>query len=118
MTKEFNISETFFSLIVSDMDRAMKFYADSLGASTIWTSARWSSIEIAGVRLGLFADPAFDGGRVGLHFAVTDLQAAGASIERAGGRIEKHPYEVAPGVLVAEVADTEGNVFSLQQTST
>jgi predicted enzyme related to lactoylglutathione lyase len=112
--ESFSVVETFLCLSVSDMDRATMFYSKSLCATRIWASPRWSSLEVAGVRIGLFADPGYGGGRVGLHFAVTDLDAACDSIQRAGGRIVAPASEVAPGVLVAEVSDTEGNIFSLQ----
>lgn len=111
----FEVAETFLSLVVADMDRATTFYSRSLGATTVWASPRWSSIRIAGVRIGLFADSAHGGGRVGLHFAVNDLAAACSSVERAGGKIVSSGSQVAPGVVVAEVSDTEGNIFSLQE---
>jgi predicted enzyme related to lactoylglutathione lyase len=114
---EFRVAETFLSLSVADMDRATTFYSKSLGAVTTWASPRWSSLEVAGVRIGLFRNPEYAGGRVGLHFAVTDLDAACASIERAGGKIVAPSLQVAPGVLVVEVSDTEGNIFSLREAS-
>lgn len=114
---EFSVAETFVSLNVVDMARAGTFYSKSLGAVTVWASPRWSSLEIAGVRIGLFSNAKYDGGRVGLHFAVTNLAAACASIERAGGRIVTPASEAAPGVFVAEASDTEGNIFSLQEAS-
>jgi predicted enzyme related to lactoylglutathione lyase len=49
---------------------------------------------------------------IGLHFAVSDLAAARAAVERAGGRIGAET-EIAPGVIVAEATDTEGNTFTL-----
>ena len=112
---EFRVIETFLSLSVADMNRAAAFYAKSLGAVTKWSSPRWSSLEIAGVRIGLFANAEHGGDRVGLHFTVTDLDKACDSIEGAGGKIVAPAVHVAPGVLVAEVSDTEGNVFSLQK---
>jgi predicted enzyme related to lactoylglutathione lyase len=111
---EFTVAETFLSLTVADMDRAVTFYSRSLGATTKWTSPRWSSLDVAGVRIGLFASPGHGGGRVGLHFAVTNLQAACASVAREGGTIVTPASEVAPGLHVADAADTEGNIFSLQ----
>jgi predicted enzyme related to lactoylglutathione lyase len=114
VTAESSVVETFLSISVSDMDRATMFYSKSLGATCKWTSPRWSSLEIAGVRIGLFANPGYRGARVGLHFAVTDLDAACDSIERAGGKIVAPASQAAPGVLVAEVSDSEGNIFSLQ----
>ncbi len=115
---KFKISETFFSIHVQDMDRAMLFYKNALGAINKWSSPRWSSLEVAGVRIGLFSNSEHKGGRVGLHFAVTDLAEACASVEKEGGKTVSPASAVAPEVLVAEVADSEGNVFSLQGTST
>lgn len=114
---EFSVSETFFSLGARDMDRAAMFYSRALGAATKWSSPRWSSLEIAGVRIGLFSNPEHVGGRAAIHFSVTDLAAACAAVEREGGRIVTAASEVAPKVYVADVADTEGNIFSLQQAS-
>jgi len=99
------------------MDRAVRFYSSALGASTRWSSSRWSSLEVAGVRIGLFLNSDHAGGRVGLHFAVSDLAAACASLVAKGGSEVVPASEVAPGVVVAEMADTEGNVFSLQQAN-
>jgi len=117
VTMEFLVAETFLSLSVVDMDRATAFYSTSLGALTTWASPRWSSLKVAGVRIGLFANAEYGGGRVGLHFSVTNLAAACSSIERAGGKIVTSASQVALGVVVAEVSDTEGNIFSLQEAS-
>lgn len=113
---EFIVSETFFSLSVRDMDRAVMFYSNAFGATRKWSSQRWSSLELAGVRIGLFCDVEHVGSRVGLHFAVSDLAAARAAVNREGGKAVAPAATVAPGVEVAEVADTEGNIFSLQWT--
>ncbi|MSP63858.1 MAG: hypothetical protein EXR72_26635 [Myxococcales bacterium] len=80
----------------------------------MFASASWSSLRIAGVRLGLFLHPEHVAGKVGLHFVVSDLAAAGADVERAGGRIVGSSIEVAPGVVIAEVMDAEGNSFTLR----
>jgi predicted enzyme related to lactoylglutathione lyase len=109
------VTETFFAVEVDDMDRATAFYVQALGAAVLFASPRWSSLRIAGVRLGLAlrASPATT--KVGLHFVVTDLGAARAGVERSGGRIVAAALEPAPGVLIAEVSDTEGNTFTLTQ---
>jgi predicted enzyme related to lactoylglutathione lyase len=109
------VRETFFSLAVADMARATAFYVAALGASVAFASAGWSSLHIAGVRVGLALAPAHAAGRTGLHFAVDDLAAARADVERAGGRIVAPALELAPGVVVAEVTDSEGNLFTLTQ---
>jgi predicted enzyme related to lactoylglutathione lyase len=109
------VTETFFSVQVSDMERATRFYVDALGASTVFASPNWSSLRIAGVRLGLFLNPEHIVGNVGLHFVVSDLVAACAAVERSGGRIAASSLEVAPGVVIAHVTDTESNTFTLRQ---
>lgn len=109
------VTETFFAVEVDDMQRATAFYADALDAIVEFASPRWSSLRIAGVRVGLFCHPGQERSRIGLHFAVTDLADGLADVERAGGRVVARSNEVAPGVVIAEVADTEGNSFSLRQ---
>ena len=110
-----SVSETFFSLEVVDMERATAFWIAALGASVAFASPRWTSIFIARVRIGLFHQPESVGGRVGLHFVVDDLERVCADVVRAGGSIVGPAMEVAPGVVVADVRDTEGNVFALRR---
>jgi len=107
------VAETFFSVEVGDMKRAIAFYVEALGAVVVFASPGWTSLRIAGVRLGLAFHPGHTGARVGLHFAVGDLEGARADVERAGGRLAGPPVEVAPGVVLADVTDTEGNTFVL-----
>jgi predicted enzyme related to lactoylglutathione lyase len=110
-----HVSETFFSVGVRDMPRATAFYVVALGATMVFATPGWTSLRIAGVRLGLALSPEHTPGRVGLHFAVADLAVARAEVERAGGRLVTAPTEVAPGVIISDLADTEGNVFTLTQ---
>jgi predicted enzyme related to lactoylglutathione lyase len=107
-----NVVETFFAVEVADMGRAKSFYVEAFGATVAFTSPGWSSLRIAGVRVGLALNPKPTGRRIGLHFAVRDLAAARAAVERAGGRTGA-ATEVAPGVIIAEATDTEGNTFTL-----
>jgi predicted enzyme related to lactoylglutathione lyase len=81
----------------------------------VFSSAGWSSLRIAGVRVGLALNPDASNGRTGLHFAVADLAAARTAVERAGGSVVASPAEVAPGVVVVDVMDTEGNTLTLTQ---
>jgi predicted enzyme related to lactoylglutathione lyase len=77
----------------------------------------WSSLQIAGVRLGLNARPSDSCPHTGLHFVVDDLGAACRAVAGAGGFVVSEPKEVQPGVVIADVADTEGNVFTLSLAS-
>ena len=103
------ITETFFALPVTDMDRATRFYV-ALGAVVKAATPGWTSLLVAGVRVGLYpGTPGFSG----LHFAVDDLGATCAEIERAGGR-GGAPFEAAPGLMLAVVTDCEGNTLTLR----
>ncbi len=66
------------------------------------------------VMVGLYPGSGTPARAAGLHFAVTDLARACSQIERAGGRIVTPSLEVAPGVVIAEVTDTEANPFTLR----
>ena len=107
-----SVLETFFSVPVGDMKRATAFYVDALGATVSFATPIWSSLHIAGVRVGLF--PGAPGGRIGLHFVIDDEPATRAAIEAAGGRMAQ-PIEVAPGVFVIDATDSEGNIFQLRR---
>jgi predicted enzyme related to lactoylglutathione lyase len=110
------VTETFVVLCVADMARATAFYTRALGATVAFPSPAMRSDVNAGVRVGLFVDAAHAGGSSGLHFVVDDLAAACAQIERDGGRIVVAPREVAPGVVLADATDSEGNALALRAT--
>jgi predicted enzyme related to lactoylglutathione lyase len=107
------VRETFLSIPVADMERARRFYVGAFDASVQYESPVWSSLRIAGVRLGLSASPHDAGSRTGLHFVVDDPALACEAIVSAGGEVVAQPSEVQPGVVLADVADTEGNIFTL-----
>jgi predicted enzyme related to lactoylglutathione lyase len=108
-----DVSETFFSLQVEDMARATAFYVGAFGAIVVFSSPGWSSLRIAGVRVGLALSTEMTSSGDGLHFAVRDLAAAASAVEGAGGRIESRPIKVAPAVVIVRASDTEGNMFTL-----
>jgi predicted enzyme related to lactoylglutathione lyase len=109
------VTETFFAVEVRDMDRATAFYVRALGATVMFASPGWTSLQLAGVRVGLAFRADFSGAPTGLHFAVDDLSAMRAQIASAGGQASAAPVQAAPGVLIASVVDTEGNTFTLRE---
>jgi predicted enzyme related to lactoylglutathione lyase len=111
------VKETFFSLDVENMDRAIAFYVSAFGAEVAFRSPEWTSLRIAGVRVGLARVPECAASRVGLHFSVSDLASARSAVERAGGLVASSPVEVAPGVRNVRASDTEGNTFTLTASS-
>jgi predicted enzyme related to lactoylglutathione lyase len=108
------VTETFFAVGVADMERATRFYVRAFGADAAFVSPTWSSLRIAGVRIGLVHVRAHAGGRIGVHFAVEGIHEALAAVAEAGGSPGTGPVEVAPGVVLAEITDTEGNTLTLR----
>jgi predicted enzyme related to lactoylglutathione lyase len=100
-------------LPVLDMDRAVSFYRDTVGLtvefqSPFWTELRWREATIA-----LHAGGAGEARVRWLGFHVTDLDAAVAEVEAAGGRRGKERSE--GGTRLDEVVDPEGNTVTLGQ---
>jgi len=106
------VIETFFAVPVGDMARAEAFYQRAFGATVSFSTPVWSSLHVAGVRIGLYPDAGANS--AGLHFIVEDLAATRAAIERAGGRMGA-TLEPAPGVSLTIATDTEGNTLTLRQ---
>lgn len=109
------VQEMFISVEVSDMQRAVTFYMNALGARVEYASPTWSSLVIAGVRVSLAqceqhgaAPP------IGLHLIVDDVALVCAAVACAGGEIEP-AIETSHGIVIARVSDTEGNTFTLRQ---
>jgi len=111
-----DVTETFFTIGVQDMDRATAFYVAAFNASVSFASAMWTSLVIAGVRIALVLD-ARRAIRSGLHFSVRELSAACADVERAHGVVVTARIEVTVGVVIAEVRDTEGNALTLTESA-
>ncbi len=109
------VLETFFAVGVTDMRRATDFDVRALRATVTYGSPGWSSLRIAGVRIGLYPRDESSGGSAGLHFVVRDFASASAEIERAGGRVVVPAREVAPGVVILDAMDTEGNTLTLRR---
>lgn len=107
-----------YMLLAQDMDRAVRFWRDVEGFAVREQSPYWSELTGAGAWLALHHG--HDGSRnpTGVSLDVDDIQAAAREIEQGGGSIVDPPHEGnPPGLWLADVADTEGNVFMLAQDS-
>jgi predicted enzyme related to lactoylglutathione lyase len=109
-----NVTEMFIAVSVANMKRAVAFYVQAFGATATHESSHWSSLHIAGVRLGLSLNEEHAGERSGLHFAVDNLSASLQAIEAAGGKTKMKPTNLGGGVVIASALDTEGNEVMLR----
>lgn len=107
------VQELFVSVYVSDMERAIAFYENALGATVDYASPTWASLIIAGIRVS-FELRKNESSSIGMNFIVDDLAMACAAVARAGGEIEP-AVEGTGGTVIAEVLDTEGNALTLRQ---
>ncbi len=97
---------------VSDMQRAVAFYGDTLGLTVSNTSDEWSEIQANGLMIGLNARETATGGDgggavisfqpdTGIDDEVARLKGAGVTFT---GEISDHPWG-----RIAPFKDSEGN---------
>jgi predicted enzyme related to lactoylglutathione lyase len=111
------VVKTYFMLMVSDMDRAVRFYERALGLRARFQSPEWSELDSGGTTVALHGGRRGDPAETGLGFEVDDIDKACALVREAGGTIVKPPKQQQDVDLrLATVADTEGNGFSIVQT--
>ncbi|WP_036725744.1 VOC family protein [Patulibacter minatonensis] len=101
-------------LPVSDMDRAVEFYRDTLGLDVLEHDGDWSEVTAGDQRIGLNASesPSGDGGAViafGVNGAIADAvdELKEKGVEFPGGLTE-HPWG-----KIAPFKDPDGNDLQL-----
>lgn len=103
-------------LPVTDMQRAIDFYANTLGLKATMQESEWSELEADGLKIGLNArdeeTPGGEGGAVvaftpsgQLEDAVEDLRGKGVEFT---GEISDHPWG-----RIAPFKDPDGNDLQL-----
>jgi predicted enzyme related to lactoylglutathione lyase len=101
-------------LPVSDMERAVAFYGETLGLPVTQHDGDWSEVEVDGLRIGLNAreEPAGDGGALIAFRPDGDLEQ---EVERLQGQgvtftdgISEHPWG-----RIVPFADPDGNDLQL-----
>jgi predicted enzyme related to lactoylglutathione lyase len=108
-----SVTRTYFMLSVTDMARAVTFYREVLGPVIRHESETWSELKLGEATVALHATEQPNPKHTGLAAEVTDLYTAYHSVLTFGGQVLTGPTADALGQLSYEVADTEGNVFTL-----
>ena len=108
------------SMTARDLDRAVRFYRDTLGLTFLFTAPpQLAFFDCAGVRLLLDVpvDKAFDHPGSILYFSVDDIHAAHQGLLSRGVVFSKAPHLIAKlpdrEVWMAFFDDTEGNTLAL-----
>jgi methylmalonyl-CoA/ethylmalonyl-CoA epimerase len=107
------------SMRVHDVDRAVRFYRDTLGVPFLFAAPpRMAFFDCDGVRLMLSTpDPGFDHPGSILYFAVDDIGAMHDSLRTRGVEFKTAPHKIATladrEVWLADFEDSEGNTLAL-----
>jgi predicted enzyme related to lactoylglutathione lyase len=113
----------YVNVFVSDLDRAVEFYAKTLGLELEHASPEhgYASLAAGPVRLGL-AVPGDDqrdliGTHTGVGLAVSDLEAEHKRLASAGVTFTMEPSRQPWGGFMALFEDPDGNVYYLDEVS-
>ena len=107
------------SMRVHDVDRAVRFYRDTLGVPFLFAAPpRLAFFDCNGVRLMLSTpEPGFDHPGSVLYFAVEDIGAMHDTLRARGVEFKTAPHKIATladrEVWLADFEDTEGNTLAL-----
>jgi predicted enzyme related to lactoylglutathione lyase len=108
-----SVTRTYFTLSVIDMARAVAFYRGVLGPVVRVESPTWSELKLGDATVALHTTPVPTPRYTGLGVEVVDLHAAYHAVTALGGKVLSGPSPDPVGNLSYEVADTEGNTFTI-----
>jgi methylmalonyl-CoA/ethylmalonyl-CoA epimerase len=107
------------SMRVHDVDRATRFYRDTLGLPFLFAAPpRLAFFNCDGVRLMLSTpEPEFDHPGSILYFAVDDIRSTSDALQSRGVAFRENPHKIATladrEVWLAVFEDSEGNTLAL-----
>jgi len=108
-----SVTRTYFMLTVTDMARAVNFYREVLGPVVRTESETWTEIKLGEATVALHLSDQTAPKWTGLGVEVDDLTAAYYAVTRMGGQVLTGPTPETTSRLSYEVADTEGNTFTI-----
>jgi catechol 2,3-dioxygenase-like lactoylglutathione lyase family enzyme len=111
---------------VTDFDRAVRFYTDTLGMKLAYRSDElgWAQLATAGAELALERDRGeSDAGEeylvgrfVGVSLAVDDIEKRYETLRARGVEFLRPPEKMPWGGVLAHLRDPDGNVLTLVGT--
>jgi methylmalonyl-CoA/ethylmalonyl-CoA epimerase len=111
------------ALSVSDMDRSVAFWRDTVGLKFLFQAPNVAFFDVAGVRLMLGTDESPDVKPAGtvLYFEVDDLDSTFATLRSRGVAVAENgePHFIAKlgakDLWMAFLRDPDGHLFALMQ---
>ena len=102
------------AIVTTDVGASLRFWRDGLGLGEKVASPFWTELTSGATVIALHGGGTVAERSTNLGFRVPDADAAVASVLAAGGSVKVAPStQPEEGIRLAEVADTEGNVFFL-----
>jgi len=104
---------------VKDLDQAKATFTALFGVEPHADSPYYAGYEVDGSEIGLVPG-GHDQGMTGpeAYYDVVDINAALEALKGAGAAVVQEPRDVAMGLLVAKVRDSEGNIIGVRQPPT
>jgi predicted enzyme related to lactoylglutathione lyase len=101
---------------VKDVDRAKAVFSALFGQAPHVDSPYYVGFSVDGNEIGLIPN-GFDQGMSGPepYYDVDDIAATLAALEALGAVVLQPPTDVAAGLLVAKLRDSDGNLIGLKQ---
>ena len=101
---------------VKNIDKATATFTALFGVEPHVDSKYYVGYEVDGHEIGLVPN-GHDQGMTGPepYYDVEDITATLAALSAAGAVVVQEPTDVAAGLLVAKVRDTEGNLIGVKQ---
>ncbi len=101
---------------VKDLDQAKTAFSALFGVAPHADSPYYVGYEIDGSEIGLVPG-GHDHGMTGpeAYYDVEDINATLEALQGAGAVVVQEPRDVAMGLLVAKVRDTDGNIIGVRQ---
>ena len=105
-------------VFVKDLERAKRFYCDTLGLRLIVDTPGFAGVLAGGQMIGLH--PSEAGGQDVGHgpipyFRVADMEATMAQLREKPVHIHRAPVQMPNGDRIATIHDSEGNAIGLVQ---
>ena len=114
--QQFHVYGTKFLISANDMERAVRFYRDTIGLEVKVTSPEWSELMFGTATVALHGGGTGEFQPTGLSFTVDDIESACAAVLKGGGTLRSGPDDRGEeGILLAHLTDTEGNGFMVSQ---
>ena len=112
-----DVQKVAFILMAQEMDRAISFYRDVIGLELLVRHGQnWAELGYDNAVVALHGGGDGEYHRTGLAFTVADVAEACEEVSLGGGRIVQPPdARPGEGILLARLADPEGNGFDLSQ---